>query len=295
MFKQPMTFLLPEEPITNMRLWRRLVLRTCAETGIKHIVLREEMLSRFLSEREDISDVLEDIKEFGLDFVDAHATFGLRLDLNCPYPEFRARAIAIHKAELVLCNQLNVDTITIHVGNNGFMPPEQEPPLEQHLRWISESLEQLLPDAERLGVTICIENIWWPTSTPERLLEFKRQFPTDYLGFCYDSGHANVMRDLGYKECNADVWLKLGYDKPEWDTQILEKMLPYVVNCHLHDNHGQFDEHLRPGAGNIDWPHIVGLLKKAPKLRCIQCETTCLRSGSTQKQLADAMNRLSDM
>ena len=58
MFKQPMTFLLPEEPITNMRLWRRLVMRTCAETGIKHIVLREEMLSRFLSEREDISDVL---------------------------------------------------------------------------------------------------------------------------------------------------------------------------------------------------------------------------------------------
>ena len=43
-----------------------------------------------------------------------------------------------------------------------------------------------------------------------------------------------------------------------------EPMRELVASVHLHDNHGDKDEHLAPYAGNIDWPAAVKLLKTAP-------------------------------
>ena len=59
---------------------------------------------------------------------------------------------------------------------------------------------------------------------------------------------------------------------PSWDNAILEKMLPHVVNCHLHDNNGIADQHLNIGCGTVDWQHIISLLKKAPRLQVVQSE-----------------------
>jgi sugar phosphate isomerase/epimerase len=36
-----------------------------------------------------------------------------------------------------------------------------------------------------------------------------------------------------------------------------------VVTSHIHDNHGDKDEHLLPYAGTIDWPAAFTLLKSA--------------------------------
>jgi sugar phosphate isomerase/epimerase len=37
-----------------------------------------------------------------------------------------------------------------------------------------------------------------------------------------------------------------------------------VSSVHLHDNHGDKDEHLPPYEGTIDWPAAIKLLKTAP-------------------------------
>ena len=37
-----------------------------------------------------------------------------------------------------------------------------------------------------------------------------------------------------------------------------------VVSLHLHDNHGEKDEHLLPYEGSIDWGAAIPLLKSAP-------------------------------
>jgi sugar phosphate isomerase/epimerase len=41
-------------------------------------------------------------------------------------------------------------------------------------------------------------------------------------------------------------------------------MRDLLASVHLHDNHGEKDEHLPPYAGNIDWPAAIKLLKTAP-------------------------------
>jgi sugar phosphate isomerase/epimerase len=38
-----------------------------------------------------------------------------------------------------------------------------------------------------------------------------------------------------------------------------------VSSVHLHDNHGEKDEHLLPYDGSIEWPAAIKLLKSAPQ------------------------------
>jgi sugar phosphate isomerase/epimerase len=37
-----------------------------------------------------------------------------------------------------------------------------------------------------------------------------------------------------------------------------------VASAHIHDNHGERDEHLPPYEGTIDWPAAVKLFTSAP-------------------------------
>jgi len=183
------------------------------------------------------------------------------------------------KLALEIIADFGVDSITCHVGNT---PAEfAEFSLECLHGSIIRSLDELLPVAERLGITIAIENIWFATSTPEKLLAIARHFNSDNLGLCYDAGHANLMaRDRGVETAHpVDAWKRFG--PVPYDSQILEKMLSAITTCHLHDNNGVWDEHVLPGRGNIDWPRLIGLLKTAPRLKCFQNEVIPVRTGAS--------------
>jgi sugar phosphate isomerase/epimerase len=225
--------------------------------------------------------VKEEMAAEGLKFMDAHAGYGKFVDINCPIPEARGEMLARHKLTLHMIAALGVKTIAFHTGNENAYPGYT---VDTQMDFIKRSLDELLPLAEELGIVICIENIWHQTNTPERLLEVKECFPTDALGFCYDAGHANLMdKGRNYPESNAcQTW---GSVTPAWDDQILEKMLPHVVNCHLHDNNGMSDQHRNLGDGNIDWQHIAGLLAKAPRLQVIQSEVVLVSANVAIKEL----------
>ena len=86
-----------------------------------------------------------------------------------------------------------------------------------------------------------------------------------------------------------------GGKTPEWDDHILEKMLPHVVNCHLHDNHGILDDHIVPGLGNVDWDHVIPLLKTAPRLQVVTCEVIPIRTMSSVRDICESMARLGEI
>jgi sugar phosphate isomerase/epimerase len=281
MFNVPVTFLY-DYASSMTRTERCIVFREFAENGAPNLVLTDTAIQKIMADFRFSRELREDAEACGIKFVDAHAPFGVLLDLNCPDPDYRHQMKLRHKLSLNICREMGVDTITVHVGND--VPSDL--PLQKHLDNISDALDAILPEAEKCGVTVCIENIWFRTNTPERLLEFKEKFPTDNLGFCYDAGHANLMfngrntKDSHAKKC----WDFHGEQVP-WDGEILEKMLPHLVNCHLHDNNGENDQHYMPYDGCIDWKHIVGLLKKAPRLKSIQSEVIphCARNFSISK------------
>ncbi|MGB7024805.1 MAG: TIM barrel protein, partial [Candidatus Acidiferrales bacterium] len=63
------------------------------------------------------------------------------------------------------------------------------------------------------------------------------------LKFCFDVGHAHMEDGVAIS---------------------FEAMQDLVVEAHVHDNHGEKDEHLIPYNGKIDWDAALGILAAAP-------------------------------
>ena len=252
--------------------FRRLMLREYAVNGAENVVLSHNHFGGLLAS-ENPAELLDEYKketaDAGLKFVDAHAVFGPDKDLNCPIPELRPAMLERQKKCLAWSAECGIKTITIHTGN----PSYPGISLETFHRYAIESLEELLPLAESLDITICIENIWFPTNTPGRLLDMFSHFNSKHLGFCFDSGHANIMaHPTENPESRAVIgWGGMGIPV-QWSFDELEKMLPHIVNCHLHDNNGITDRHQMPGNGDVNWPDLLETLAGAPHLQCIQNE-----------------------
>ena len=242
-----------------------------ADAGGKHIVLTDHCVAQIMTDTAFAKKLMAETKAAGVSFLDAHAPFGILSDLCLPIDEYRRLMLTRTKYAIEIANLFGLDTITVHVGS-GMPVYEGKTDVKLLCDYPRRSLEELLPVAEKNGVVMCIENIWSPITTAERLLEFIDYFKSPWLGICYDAGHAHIASKPREVPNNADkCWGAFGLPVG-WDEQTLEKLLPEIVNCHLHDNHGLVDEHFLPGKGLIDWKHVMGLLKKAPKIRLIQNE-----------------------
>ena len=289
MFNVPVTFRF-DFGYTNEQM-RPYVMHEFAANGAKHLLLGHMLLNSIVNNHK-LPDILNrEMAAEGLSFCDAHAIFGPYLDLNCPVAEARSEMILRQKLGLQIAASMGLKTITIHTGNESVYP---EYPLETQIDCVKRSLDELLPMAESLGVTICLENIWFRINTPEQLLKFKSAFPTDALGLCYDAGHANLM-DKGRNFPDSHPYQVWGSTPPQFDDRILEKMLPHVVSCHLHDNNAIEDQHFNPGRGTVDWKHVVGLLKKAPRLQVIQSESIPPRSHDSIRDICEKFNWLGSL
>ena len=124
-----------------------------------------------------------------------------------------------------------------------------------NLRWFRE----LLPLAERWGITVEIENSFdyfhlqmpedpqVPYSTAEQLLSLVRELDAPCVKLCLDTGHANIA----------------GQDIPAMIAAFADRL-----DClHLNDNFGKRsaeheDLHLLPGDGAIRWRETFDSLKK---------------------------------
>ena len=266
--------------------FRPFILAELASAGVKHLVLNKFLVAEILRDASLLKTLPSELSQVGLDFVDSHALYGLPYDLMNHGDAMQEHRILLGKLQLNIAAELGVDTMTFHIGNDALA---LEIPLEKIRSNACRNLEALLPEAERCGVTLCIENSWNMCSCPNSLLALKREFPTETLGFCFDSGHANILssRAKALEGGGArERWSSRGREVV-WEDQALEKMLPHVVNCHLHDNNALVDQHLPPGDGCVDWPEVVRLLRQAPRLKCIQSEVKIIAHGCSARKLCD--------
>ena len=264
-------------------------MREFASNGAKHLIVSDGLFRIIMQDGSLAKKISEEMKQEGLSFIDGHAPCGEFLDLNCPEESPRNEMITRHKLALNIAASLGLETLTIHCGLD-FV--RADVPLQLHIQRVKDALEELLNEAEKCKVIIAIENIWTPNCQPDVLLDIKKDFPSDYLGFCYDAGHANLI-DENHVHCfnqTQNDWLKiLKLDKVKWENRALEKMLPHVVTCHLHDNDGSSDQHRRIGSGNVNWQHIKSLLMQAPRLKCIQSEVHPDLANASIKDLCSDM------
>lgn len=270
---------------------RSYVMHEFAANGAKHLVLSETLFRMILSDRTMAGTLRREMTAEGLSFYDAHAVSGPYLDLNCPIPEARAEMLMRLKLQLQIAAAMNVKTIAIHTGHEDVYP---EYPLEVQYDCVKRSLEELLPFAEALDLIICIENTWFQINTADRLIGIKKEFPSGSLGFCYDAGHANLMAGKRNSP-NSAVYFAWRNVPPRFDDHILEKLLPHVVNCHLHDNDGITDQHCNIGRGTVNWKHVVGLLKRAPRLLAVQSEVSQINTRDSIRDICERFRWLNEL
>jgi len=289
MTKLPVTYALAIYSQLEERT-RGSLLREFADNGAEFLVLTADMIYKILTDPPYADRLLKEVASAGLTFLDAHGPFMGISDLCYPGEKYSRTLLLRHLTCLNIAADFGIRTYTLHNGGDFRFPEYTEAQLMDEIR---RKLDVLLPEAEKLNVTVCLENGMPKLCFPDRLLTLKKEYPTPYLGFCYDSGHANVM-DRGRDYENSlpkRNYAGSGYEI-EWEDRALEKMLPYVVNCHLHDNDGSEDSHLLPGEGNIDWEKTMSLLNQAPRLEVIQSEVRFPRNDLSVRRLCESFRQL---
>ena len=249
------------------------VMQELVEAGEKYVVLNSGLLEEGCKKSDCLIDFHSRLKSAGLEFLDAHAPWGVWADPGMPVKDFRDIMLCRHKIALNFCRIFGVTTLAFHTGNTTNHIFGSDLTLDDYYKALIEALEELLPVAEKCNVIIALENQWTPLNHSSVLLQVMEYFNSPNLGLCYDSGHGNLTEKgaTAERSCVPARWKELGVPV-KWEENLIEKFQPWLVNCHLTDNFGMTDEHLLPGKGNVDWSRIKRVLAGAERLHCIQNE-----------------------
>jgi sugar phosphate isomerase/epimerase len=147
----------------------------------------------------------------------------------------RIDAVDEVKRALELAERIPFRYLVQHLGHGRQMADPRK------LEAAFSSLEQLVIFAKERGVTIALENTPDELGSPESVRHFIRDTHLHDLKLCFDIGHAHL-------ESSVEA--------------SFEAMRDRIVTTHIHDNHGERDEHLLPYAGDIDWNAALGALAK---------------------------------
>jgi len=123
-------------------------------------------------------------------------------DFVSPDPKSRERNIEHTKNCIRIAHDLGIPCIRLNSGTWGTVRGfsklmelrGQEPVLEGYtmddgFNWCIESIEKCLPEAEKLGVHLALENHWGLTTTPEGLLRITKAIESPWLGVLMDTGN----------------------------------------------------------------------------------------------------------
>ena len=255
------------------------IIREYLDGGVDTFVFIDSLVHACLADPSRIDFLKGLCRRFGIRFVAMHSPFGYKLDLNIPEPEQRAIMLETHRRAMEIAAEFGSRTYTMHVGAYHYITPHI--PLETLRPLAIQSLEQLLPTAEKLGLVIAVENSFEPPNSAQEVLSIITPFlGNPAIGVCYDTGHANIRSPYpwkkreNYPEYLVLSWWEGIYEEPD----ALAKLQPHVVTCHIHDNNGYGDLHAMPFDGTIDWEVLMPQLRACPRMLEFQTEQ-CFDEG----------------
>src|SRR5467141_1655788 len=155
----------------------------------------------------------------------------------------RVEAMDELKRAIDVADDLPYARLVLHMGGSR----EMADPRKRDAAF--STLEHLILHAHHAGVAICIENTTSEMGDPGYLRAFVDETRLTGLRFNFDVGHAYLS------------------DFPQ-DQRIEKSFTPLrdlLSAVHLHDNHGEKDEHLPPYDGSIDWSAAIQTLQSAPQ------------------------------
>jgi sugar phosphate isomerase/epimerase len=181
---------------------------------------------------EDMRLYAKAIEDAGLICLDVHGTATKEYSIDTPKQDAQRGYVKLLENRIRFCHLVGGDSLVVH-------PPKYyNPKLEKRVHTSKKSLDSVKDLCTDTGVTLAIENC--QKDDHHILSDYFHLYEPEFIGWCYDSGHANINGNLDH--------LKL-----------FEERLKVT---HLHDNKGVLDDHQYPGWGTINWQSIISWLKK---------------------------------
>ncbi len=192
----------------------------------------------------DWRGLLQKYQQTLTDFTGLLAMHGPYIDLVSGSPDKRLVALThdryLHNIEIG--DELGAKYIDFHAN---YLPLVDHPSYLPG--WLERQVAFWAPMAElgkRYGSILLLENMWEPD--PAIITKILDEIDSPYLKACLDVGHATL-----YSQLPISAW-----------TASLGRHLIYT---HLHNNHGDADEHLAFGDGVIDFPELLDALRALPE------------------------------
>lgn len=188
-----------------------------------------------------------------------------------------------------LCAYFGCSYIVIHGFKLAYYLGSEQAEWEQTERF----LDTIAPLAKEMGITICIENLYGgigghivegpccdATKAAERIDRMNEKYHAEVLGFCFDTGHANLV----------------GIDFEKFITTLDHRLKV----LHIHDNDGIADLHqipftftkTRENKVSTDWDGFVRGLKKIGFDKTLSFETAPVLSAFPEELKGEALRMI---
>ncbi len=204
--------------------------------------LQQLHLDVFDAERLD--EVRTAVEAAGLTVWSVHAPFcGFAMD----DADTRADGIRLLVRSMDAARLVGGRFVVVHPGRD--VPSVDR---KRELAWTAEAMARTAELAPE-GVAVALETMG-PASLAgpaEEMLAVLDGLDPARAGICFDTGHVH-----------------LGADVPAYIRQAGHR----ILTVHLHDNHGQRDEHNLPGRGTLDWPAVLTALREVGYRGVLMCE-----------------------
>ena len=252
----------------------RSVVREFVDNGATRFVINDGLLKQMVQDPERVEFLHDVCRSMKVEFSSVHGLYSNEYDLNVPGKEWRPEMWARHKKALEIAAGFGCRTYTIHVGAYHYCIEHIS--LDTLRELALETLEELLPTAEKNGIIIAVENSFEKPNSAKEVLGLVNHFAgSPAIGVCYDTGHANCMASAPgkdkskYESYFEKFWWE---DGVIWEDHALETLKEHIVTCHIHDNTGYGDYHGMPFDGTIDWQTLMPKLFSCPKMIDYQTE-----------------------
>ncbi len=267
---------------------------SCADFSLNSYLLNTGLYKNQINDFFDRS--VSELEEYFRPHKEGAKEAGVEINqLHMPYPIFIPTAenrVNEYLREQVLpksmavCSYLECSNIVVHgLKMSRFLGSE-----EAEWQYTEAVLDEIAPVAKEMGITICIENLYETVAghivegpccdarkAVERIDRFNEKFHAQVLGFCFDTGHANLV-GIDFE----DFIVRLDYR---------------LKVLHIHDNDGTADLHqipftftkTRENRTTTDWEGFVRGLRKIRYDQVLSFETAPVLSAFPTEMKDDAL------
>jgi sugar phosphate isomerase/epimerase len=208
----------------------------------------------------EMSKVQKILEKKGI-LVSFHAPF---MDLSPGGDDRLVREVTFKRMQQIvhLAGIFNPLVIVVHPGYDDLRYGDH---VEAWIEQSAETWKRVIDSLSSNNTVIALENIF--EKRPDTLHALIQSIDSPRFRYCLDTGHFNMFSEIPFEQ-----WF--------------DKLGSYLAEIHLHDNHGESDEHLGIGQGNFDFSLLFSLLETNDSSPLLTIE------GKNKEEIIKSLNYL---